>query len=102
MSQLPSSVRVDQIRLPPPGESIDILIGTTAFWTILVSHKKLTENVFLINTLLGSCLAGVNFPGKPIKEKVITRADNNYITTDQLDSLVRRYWEFEKLPEDTH
>ena len=78
------------------------MIGTTDFWNILVSHQKLTDNVFLIKTLLGSCLAGINFPGKPIKEKVLHRAENNYITTDQLDSLVRRYWEFEKLPGDSH
>ena len=57
VAQLPSSVRVDELQLPPPGERVDVLLGCVDFLNIMISHQKLTKNVFLIRTILGSTIA---------------------------------------------
>ena len=57
----------------------------------------MTKNVFLLKTILGSTIARIN-SGKLIREEVLAKVENKRNTTDQLDSLVRRYWLFEKLP----
>ena len=94
-------MRVDKFNFPPPGKRVDCLLGCVDFFNILISHQKISKNVFLLQTRLGSTLAGIN-SGKLIREEILDQVENNLVTTDQLDSLVKRYWTFEKLPGDSN
>ena len=59
-AQLPSYMRVDEFDFPQPGKPVDCLLGFVDFFNILISHQKISKNVFLLQICLGSTLAGIN------------------------------------------
>ena len=97
--QLPSTESPEDFNLTPPNTKIDILIGCTDFFKLLKSHQQISPDVFVIKTKLGTTLAGKN-SGKLIKTDLLTHIENHSVTNDQLDSLIKRYWTFERLPGD--
>ena len=77
------------------------MLGCVDFFNILISHQKISKNVFLLQTCLGSTLAGIN-SSKLIREEILDQVENNLVTTDPFDSLVKSHWIFEKLPGDSN
>ena len=98
-AQLPSSLKENEFHFSPPGKSIGVLLGIIEFFKLLISHHNLTDNIFLLKTHLGPTLVGEN-AGKLIKSELLDEIESNIISTEQMDSLVKRYWHFEKLPGD--
>ena len=99
IEQLPSTLKPGDFNLAPPNTEIDLLIGCTDFFKLLISHSQLTPEVFIVKTSLGTTLAGLN-SGKLIRSDLMNHVETHSITNEQLDSLVQRYWKVEKLPGD--
>ena len=97
--QLPSTESPDDFNLSPPNTKIDLLLGCVDFFKIFITHRTISPDVFIIKTKLGTTLAGNN-SGKLIKSDLLKHIENHSVTNDQLDSLIKRYWTFERLPGD--